>query len=123
MAAPNLINATTITGKTTTVNLSSTSNTVVLSNAAASSQVFKVNTLNVANKTSTAATITVRYHDAASAGGTGLELAGNISVPAFSTLNIIDRTSQYYIEEDKSISATAGTANALVVSCSYELIV
>lgn len=122
MAAPNLIGATTITGKTVAVNLSSTSATLVVDNAVASGQVLKINTLNVANKTSSAAAITIRYHNAAAAGGTGLEIAGSVSVPANATLSVIDKGSQYYIEEDRSISATSSTANALIVTCSYELV-
>ena len=40
-------------------------------------------------------------------------------VPVGATLNIIDKTSQYYLEENTSIGATAGTANTLIVTVSY----
>ena len=49
-----------------------------------------------------------------------LQLVGNVSVPSNSTLNVIDKTSQYYLEENSSLGATAGTANTLCVTCSYE---
>jgi hypothetical protein len=120
MAAPNMIGATNIVGKTTGANLTTTSVTTVLSNAAASGKLLKINTLNVANFGNATAPISINWNDAASLGGNNFPIAGNISVPSGSTLNIIDKTSQYYLEENQSLGAIAGTANVLVVTCSYE---
>lgn len=120
MAAPNLIGATTINGKTTGANLTTTSATTVLNNPASSGKCLKVNTLNVANYGASAANVTLAWNNAANLSGTSFAIAGNISVPSGSTLNIIDKTSQYYLEENQSLGATAGTANALIVTCSYE---
>lgn len=120
MAAPNLIAATAIYGKTTGTNLTSTSATTVLSNASSSNKCLKVNTLNVANYGVVAATITVNFNNAANLGGTNFSIVNTVSVPANSTLNVIDKTSQYYLEENQSLGATAGTANTLIVTCSYE---
>jgi hypothetical protein len=120
MAAPNIIGATTINGKTTGANLTSTSATTVLNNPASSGKCLKVNTLNVANYSNTNANITVAWNNAANLGGTSFSIVGNVSVPAGSTLNVIDKTSQYYLEENQSLGATAGTANTLIVTCSYE---
>ena len=120
MANPNIVNVTTIYGKTVGVALSTTSATAVLSNAASSGKVLKVNTLNVANTTSTTAAVTISYYSAAALGGTAYAIASTINVPGNSTLNIIDKSSQYYLEENTSLGAIAGTSNALVVTCSYE---
>jgi hypothetical protein len=120
MAAPNLIGATTITGKTTGVILTTTSATTVLSNASGSGKCLKVNTLNVANYGSSTATVTIGYYNQASIGGTLFQIVGTVTVPGNSTLNIIDKSSQYYLEENSSLGATAGTANTLCVTCSYE---
>ena len=120
MAAPNLIGATTITGKTAGANLTTTGATSILSNASSSGKCLKVNTLNITNYTSNAATITVSWYNAASLGGTAYPIAGSISVPGNSTLNIIDKTSQYYLEENTSLGATSGTANTIIATCSYE---
>lgn len=120
MAAPNLIGATTITGKTSGTSLTTTSATSVLSNAASSGRCLKVNTLNVANTTGTAASITIAYNNAAAIAGTSFAIVGTLQVPANSTINVIDKSSQYYLEENSSLGATAGTANALVVTISYE---
>jgi hypothetical protein len=120
MAAPNLISATTINGKTSGSNLTSTSATTVLNNASASGKCLKVNTLLASNYTTSAANITVSWNNAANISGTSFPLVGNVSVPANSTLNIIDKTSQIYLEENQSLGATAGTANAIIITCSYE---
>lgn len=120
MSAPNLIGATTINGKTAYANLTSTSATTVLNNASGSGKCLKVNVLNVANYGNASATISVGYYSSANIGGTQYQIVGNVTVPANSTLNVIDKTSQYYVEEDKSLGATAGTANTLCITCSYE---
>lgn len=120
MAAPNLIGATTINGKTSYANLTTTSATTILNNASGSGKCLKVNVLNVSNYGASSATVTISYYSAASLSGSQYQIVGSVSVPANSTLNVIDKTSQYYVEEDKSLGAIAGTANTLCVTCSYE---
>lgn len=119
MAAPNLINATTINGKTTGANLSTTGAFTALNNPASSGKCLKINTLNVSNFGASSATITINYNNAANLGGTNFTIV-SASVPSGSTLNVIDKTSQYYLEENTSIGATAGTANVIHVTVSYE---
>jgi hypothetical protein len=120
MAAPNIIGATTIYGKTTGTSLTTTETTLVLSNAANSGKCLKVNTLNVSNYGNFTANITIGYYNAANIGGTLFQLVGNVSVPGNSTLNVIDKTSQYYLEENSSLGATASVSNTICVTCSYE---
>ena len=120
MAAPNLLSPTTINGKTVTVNLTSTSATSVLSNAASSGKALKVNALYVANTTASNATITINQYSAAALGGTAFPIASAIIVPANATLVVIDKDAYVYLEENTSLGATAGTANALQIVCSYE---
>lgn len=120
MTAPNLLSPTTITGKTAVVALTTTNATSVLSNAASSNKVLKVNSLIVANVDGTsAADITIKLFSAAS-GGTGYAIASTISVPADASLVVIDRASAIYLEEDKRIEATASAASDLEIICSYE---
>jgi len=121
MAAPNIVNVTTITGKSATVNLSSTAATAVLSNAALSGKVFKVNSLVVANVDgSVAADITIGFYSQDDIGGTATEIVSTVSVPADASLVVIDKNSFLYLEEDRSLGATAGAANDLKVVVSYE---
>jgi len=121
MAAPNIVNVATITGKTNVVDLTSTSATSVVSNAASSGKVIKINSLIVSNVDGTSnADITINLYSAAALGGTATQICSTVAVPADSSLVVIDKSSGIYLEEDKSIGATAGSANDLKVICSYE---
>lgn len=120
MAAPNLIGATTINGKTAGANLTSTSATTVLNNPASSGKCLKINTLNVSNYNSAAAMVSVAFFTAANSSGTPHQIVGGVVIPGNATLNVIDKTSQYYLEENSSLSAIANTANYLSVTVSYE---
>jgi hypothetical protein len=121
MANPNIVNVSTITGNTTYVALSSTSATTLLSNAASSNKVFKVDDIVVSNVNgSTAANVTVSVNSAASGGGTAYRLAYQISVPAGASLIVTDKSTSFYLMENQSVVITAGTANYLEAVISYE---
>jgi hypothetical protein len=121
MAAPNIVNVTTITGKTAVVDLSTTNATAVVSNAASSGKVFKINSLIVSNVDGTSnAEITVSLYSEDDIGGTATEICKTVVVPADASLVVIDKSSGIYLEEDKSIGAIAGAASDLKVVCSYE---
>ena len=123
MAAPNIVNVSSILGKTAVVALSSTSQTTLLSNASASDDVLKVNMIQVANVDgTTACAITIDVHSAASGGGTAYSLVATVSVPADASLIVLDKSTAIYLEENTSITATAGTASDLEVIVSYEQI-
>lgn len=121
MANPNIVNVTAIYGKTSVADLTTTNATSVVSNAASSGKVFKINSLIVSNVDGTsAADVTVSLYSAAALGGTATQIVSTITVPADATLVVIDKNNSIYLEEDKSIGATAGTASDLKVVCSYE---
>ena len=121
MAAPNIVNVSTITGKSFYLALSTTSATELVSNAASSGKVFKINMIQVANVDgATACDVTVDYHTAAAIGGTAYSLVSTVSVPADASLIVLDKNTSLYLEEDRSISVTAGTATDLEVLVSYE---
>jgi hypothetical protein len=121
MAAPNIVNVSAIYGKVVTADLTSTSAISVLSNPASSGKVFKIDSLVVANiDTVNAVNVTVNHYSAAALGGTATPIASTISVPANSSLIVIDKTTMIYLEENMSIGATAGTSSKLKVVCSYE---
>ena len=121
MAAPNIVDVSTIIGKSATIALSTTSQTTLVSNAASSGKVFKINMIQVANVDGTnACDVTVDVHSAAAGGGTAYSLVSTISVPADASLVAVDKGTALYLEEDRSITATAGTANDLEVIVSYE---
>ena len=121
MAAPNLASLTTITAKTGLTDLNSTSATTLLSNAASSGKVLKLSSLYVCNVDGTNnADITIKVHSAAAGSGTGFAIASTIVVPADGSAVVIDKNSPIYLEEDKSLVATASAADDLECVLSYE---
>ena len=121
MANPNIVNVAAIYGNNSSVSLTTTSATSLVSNAASSGKVYKINMIMVANVDGTnAADITINKYSAAALGGTAFPIASTISVPADATLIILDKTTALYLLENESIGATAGTASDLVVTTSWE---
>jgi hypothetical protein len=121
MANPNIVNVTTILGNSSSVSLTTTSATQLASNAASSGKVYKINSIVAANVDgTTAADISINVYSAAALGGTAFPIASTISVPADATLIITDKTTSFYLLENQSIGATAGTASDLVVTASWE---
>ena len=130
MANPNLLAATTATGTTTYLTPSGTTAVVLLPNAAASGQVFKINQIVAANVNGTNAvdtTVSIYTNGAvaqgsAPSGGTAYPIASTISVPADASLIVVDKTTQIYLQEGTSITVTSGTASGITYSISYEVI-
>jgi hypothetical protein len=121
MAAPNIVNVVTITGKTTYAALTTTLTSVLLANSASSGKVFKINSIMVSNVDGTsAADVTIDINTAAAGSGTSYALANTISVPADATLSLIDKTNSFYLEEDKSILGGASANSDLEIVISYE---
>ena len=121
MANPNIVSVSAIYGENSLTSLSTTSATSIVSNAASSGKVSKINSLIVANVDGTsAADITINVYSQAALGGTAYALASTVSVPADATLVVIDKNTSIYLKENQSIGATAGTANDLVVVASWE---
>jgi hypothetical protein len=121
MAAPNIVGVTTILGITTASQLT-TSPVSILSNAASSGKVFKINTIVAANETAATASVTVRYNDNAAGAGTTFALANGIDITSKSSLVVLDKASSIYLEENRSITALSGTASAIGLIISYESI-
>jgi hypothetical protein len=124
VANPNIVNVTNILGNTSTNLISSTADpfaTALANNAASSGKVYKINSIIVANVNgSAAADITIKIFSEDDLGGTGTAIASTISVPADASLVVIDKSTSFYLLEDKSLGATASAANDLVVTVSWE---
>lgn len=118
MAAPNIVNVTTITGKTVGAALGTTTADIV-ENTAGSGKVFKVNSVYVSNIDGTsAASVTVTWYDAGTT--TTYNIAKTVSVPADATLIVVDKEAQIYLEEGDKIAAFASAAGDLEITVSYE---
>lgn len=114
MAAPNLINATTITGKTA-VQAIGTSATAIVTNGTGSGKALKVNALYVSNVDGTNnADVNVDIYRSS----TAYHVAKTISVAANATLDVISKP--IYLEEGDALRLTASVASDLEAVCSYE---
>jgi hypothetical protein len=118
MAAPNIVNVSTITGKTA-VQAVSTTPTDIITNSGSSGTVVKVNTLSIANiNGSSSANITISVYRSS----VEHKIAHVIPVPPAATLISIDKTSGIYLEEGDSLRLTASANSYLSAVCSYEII-
>jgi hypothetical protein len=123
MANPNIINVTTLTGNTTYLTPANTTANVLLSNAASSGLVYKINQIVAANVNGSAAVnTTVSIDNAAAGAGTDFPIVSTVSVPANASLIVTDKTTAIYLMENQSIVVTSGTSSGITYTISYESI-
>jgi hypothetical protein len=128
MAAPNIINISSLIGKTTYLTPAVTTAVVLLPNAAASGKVYKINDIlaaNVDGTNSINATVSIYTNGAvaqgsAPSGGTAYPIIYTVAIPAGATLNVLDKSTAIYLEEGTSITVTSGTASKITYTLSYE---
>jgi hypothetical protein len=116
MANPNIVDVTSIYGKTVQAALTTTLTTEIL--LCASNKVLKINTILIANIDGTNAADASVF--ITKSGGSPIAIASTISVPADATLNLIDKNSSFYLEEGDNIEAGASADNDLTITISYE---
>ena len=115
MAAPNVVNVTSIYGKTMGGTLG-TSNADMLT--CANDKLLKINSIIVANVDgSNAADVTVQFYNAGDT--TGYHLAKGVTVPSQSTLVVLGKDAPIYLEEGDKIQALASAAGDLEIVISY----
>ena len=126
MAAPNIVNVATITGVTTwKAGISTLPGTpsVVVSNAASSGKVIKINSI-VAVAVGATTGVTVKLYTEAAGAGASVAIADTMSVPENSSLAVISKETSLYLEENKSIAVyrqdLGGQTGSIDVVCSYE---
>lgn len=117
MAAPNIVNVTSILARTS-ANVLFTNTSNIITNSASSNNVFKINDVMLANYTSNNSTCNVGINR----NGTTFLLAGSITVPAVSTLVVLGKDTTIYLEEGDTLTANAGANSTLHIVSSYEII-
>lgn len=128
MANPNIVSVTSILGGTLYRVPSSTAAVSLLNNAASSGTIVKIESLVAANTSASAVNCTVSYYSnatvegSAPSGGTAYPICSTVSVPANSSLVVIEKSNGIYLLENACISVTSGTANNLTFTVSYEVI-
>ena len=117
MAAPNIVNVTSIYGKTMGAALDTTVTTDILT--CPSNKVLKINSIIVGNTDgSNSCDVSVYFYDG-SASFRGV-IASTVAVPADSTLIVIGKDSPIYLEENDQIEAGASANSDLHIIISYE---
>lgn len=122
MAAPNIVNVTSIVAGYSAVAPSNTNPTILMVNAANSDAVVKINSLVITNVTDTVVATTVSLNTSASGIGTNYRIAYNIYIPANASLQLVDKGNFLYLTEDKSIVVTSGVESALEYIAVFETI-
>jgi len=123
MANPNIVNVTSILGTTTYLTPANTTANTLLSNAASSGLVFKINQIVCANVNgSSAVNATVAINNLAAGAGTNFPVISTISVPASASVIAVDKTTAIYLMENTSIVVTSGTSSGITYTISYESI-
>lgn len=114
MANPNIVDVTTIYGKTA-VQAVSTTATAIVTNSADSGKIFKVNALYVSNVDGTSGgEVTIDLYRST----TAYHIAKTVVVPADATLDVVSKT--IYLQEGDALRLTANANTTLQAVCSYE---
>lgn len=116
MANPNIVAVTSIYGKSAGLALGTTGSAIV-SNAASSGKIIKVNTLVVSNIHGTTAGNVTAYVNITP---TNYHIASTVTVPADSTLVLISKDTSIYLEEGHGLYLYADATLMLQAVCSYE---
>lgn len=116
MAAPNLLTIATITGKTAVSALTTTTSNII-TNAAASNTVNKLNEVVITNYSASNITANVMLNRSTVA----YFLSGNITIPAYSALVVVAKDTQVYMEEGDVIQANVSANTAGHFYASYEI--
>tara|TARA_R100001086_G_scaffold20782_1_gene10044 strand:- start:473 stop:838 length:366 start_codon:yes stop_codon:yes gene_type:complete len=118
MANPNLVSVTSIYAESVQAELDTTLTTEIL--AAASNKLVKVNNILIANiDGSSAVDISVFI---TKSGGSPIAIASTISVPADSTLTVIDKNTSIYLQEGDNIEAGASANSDATITIDYEVL-
>ena len=116
MAAPNILAATSIIGKSKGFDLDTTTTTTLLT--CASEKVYKIKSIIASNNDgSNPVDVTVNFND-----GTRWTIASTVAVPADSTLVILDQNSPIYLEEGFTIEGGASADDDCDLIIAYEIL-
>jgi hypothetical protein len=117
MAAPNIVNVTSIYGKTLGTALGTNADAAHIT--CPSNKVLKINSIIVSNVDgANSADVSIKFYDSSSA--TSYRIAHTVTVPADTSIVIIDKNSSIYLEESDQIRSGASVAGDLEMIISYE---
>lgn len=120
MAAPNIVNVTTIIGKTALVNLTNASATAILTNSGGSNKVFKLSGVLATNTEGVNVNVSFSLYITRSA--TNFFLAKNVTIPALASYEVFLKDgTPIYLEEGDVLNAQSGNGSGhITVAVAYE---
>lgn len=120
MAAPNIVNVTSILGKTALVRLTNSTATSVLANGSGSNKVLKLAGVLAAN--TEGVNVNVAFDLYITRSGVDYYLAKNITIPALAAYEAFMKDSTpVYLEEGDTLMAKSGNASGHIhVTVAYE---
>lgn len=117
MAAPNLIQVTTVFGRTVSTPIG-TAVTILASNPSTSNRSYKLNSLFIANiDNTTASKVSVDFFRF----GTSFRIVDRMDIAPGETLVAMSRDTSIYLEEGDSLRCYADQENLIHVVLSYEI--
>ena len=116
MAQPNIVNVSSILGTSEVKVLTTTLTTTLVT--AASDKVLKMNLIRCTNITDNDATVDFDVE----VGGTHKKIANEVTVPANSVVDIVDKNSSFYLMETDLLRGGASAGSTIDVLISYEIL-
>ena len=117
MAAPNVINSTTVLGKRAYAALSNSAMANIIVSSSTSGNLVKVSELTITNTVASAITTNV----AVGRGTTIYFMAGTMAIPPSSALTLVARDNAFYMEEGDYLQANCSLNANGYISVSYEV--
>lgn len=120
MAAPNIVNVTTITGKTAMIRLTNSTATQVLANSAASNKVLKLAGVLATN--TEGVSVNVAFNLYITRSSVDYYLARNVTIPALASYEafVKDGTPIYLEEGDTLMAKSENASGNIHVMVAYE---
>ena len=115
MAIPNIVSVSSIYGTTTVAVLTTTLTTTIIT--AASDKVLKINVVRCTNITDNDATVDFDVE----VSGTHKKIANEVTVPANSVVDIVDKNASFYLQETDLLRGGASAGSTIDVMVSYEI--
>tara|TARA_Y100000992_G_scaffold210511_1_gene144591 strand:+ start:272 stop:631 length:360 start_codon:yes stop_codon:yes gene_type:complete len=116
MAIPNIVSVSSIYGTTVVGVLTTTLTTTLVT--AASDKVLKMNVIRCTNITDSDATVTLDVE----VSGTHKKIANEVTVPANSVVDIVDKNSSFYLQETDLLRGGASAGTTIDFMVSYEIL-
>jgi hypothetical protein len=117
MADLNIVNVSTINGRTAGANLTSTSTVSVVTNTFGNSKTFKINTILLANKGANTVSSNVSFRSY-SGSNTSYPVVFNIDVPPKASIDVLSKS--FYLQEGDVITANSSSGSDVSIIVSYE---